>query len=219
MNNFCYASKPPCDTPSSNTAEIVRASQLRASKLQTLAIMKLLRFFAVIIWFFLLLLSLPTICCAWEWTDFVSGSAAGIDKNANTLTMTDVSNMRVRDIKRRLSLNHGYSADELGAILDKKELIQLLAFEEHKIRQKQNDEIRRYLIQRGILFAVVIIVITACWPIFQHLWDVASVNFVVYTDRKKHEVQRCRELKSIAGMMGVFVMSIIDILQVWLTVR
>ena len=176
----------------------------------------------IIIWFFQLLLSLPPTCCAWEWSDFVSGGVvAGIvnNKNANTLTMADVSTMRVRDIKRRLSLNHGYSADELGAILDKKELIQLLAFEEHKIRQTQYDEIKRVLVQRGIITAIVVIVIIACWPVFQHLWDVASVNFVVYTDRKKHEVQRCRELKSIAGMIGVFVMSILDILQVWLTVR
>ena len=185
----------------------------------------------IIIRFFqLLFLSslLPTTCCAWEWSDFVSSGGGGVlagivnnnkNANANTLTMAEVSTMRVRDIKRRLSLNHGYSADELGAILDKKELIQLLAFEEHKIRQTQYDEIKRILVQRGIITAIVVIVIIACWPVFQHLWDVASVNFVVYTDRKKHEVQRCRELKSIAGMIGVFVMSILDILQVWLTVR
>ena len=94
--------------------------------------------------------------------------------------MNDVSNMRVRDIKRRLSLHHGYSADELGSILDKKELIQMLAFEEHKIQLKYNAEIKRYVIQRSIIVAIIVIVITFCWPIFQHLYEVANVNFVVY---------------------------------------
>lgn len=166
-------------------------------------------------------------CHAWEWTDFVSvdsisGSASGAtksDMNIKALSMSDVSNMRVRDIKRRLSLNHGYSADELGAILDKKELIQMLAFEEHKIQLKQNNEIKRYVIHRSILVAILVIVITFCWPIFQHAYEVGHVNFVVYIDRKKHEISKCKEYKSVQGFIGVLIMSILDILQVWLTVR
>ena len=62
---------------------------------------------------------------AWQWTDYFDWD----DSSPGFLDMSDVRDMRVRDIKRRLSLSHGYSADELGRILDKAELIQALSFE------------------------------------------------------------------------------------------
>jgi hypothetical protein len=125
--------------------------------------------------------------------------------------------MRVRDLKYRLSRTHGYSADELGRILDKKELIQALAFEEHKERQKSQDKLKRFVLMRGILFSVIAVVLVWCWPILKHVWEVAAINFVVYTDRKRHEVRRCFELKSKLGMVGVLLMAIFDVLQVWLS--
>lgn len=159
----------------------------------------------------------PTTCHAWEWSD-LAGGGEDVQFATNTLTMSQVSAMRVRDIKRRLSRSHGYSADELGAILDKKELIQMLSFEEHKVYSKEQEKLKRYLLIRGSIFSIVAIVVVACWPVLHHLWEVAMVNLVVYTDRKKHEASRCWELRSIAGAMGIIAMAILDVLQVWLSV-
>ena len=85
------------------------------------------------------------------------------------------------------------------------------------------------------------------WPLVKHALEVASVNFVVYTgmdfslyesinlmshvlsyssyyttfihiiDRRKHEVQRCRDLNSYKGYFGIFLLFIIDLLQFWLS--
>ena len=40
---------------------------------------------------------------------------------------------------------------------------------------------------------------------------------MVYTDKKKHEISRCMELKSYAASFGVGLMFIVDVLQFWLT--
>jgi hypothetical protein len=167
---------------------------------------------------------------AWEWSDLVrghgviwGGGGASNDKdNASlsiiTLSIQQVSDMRVRDIKRRLTRNHGYSAEEVARILDKKELIQALAFEEEKLRLHYEQEARRTLMQQGVLAALVAIFILACWPLFQQAYEVAMVNLVVYTDRKRHEANRCLELQSARGFVGIAAMAILDILQLWLTV-
>jgi hypothetical protein len=162
---------------------------------------------------------------AWEWSDFVGGGSSSSSLlqssresvSTTTLSIQEVSELRVRDIKRRLSRNHGYSAEELGRILDKKELIHALAFEEEKLRLSHEAQAKRILIQQGIIAAIVAILLILCWPLFQHAYEVASINFVVFTDRKKHEVHRCFELQSVWGMIGVVLMGILDILQVWLT--
>jgi hypothetical protein len=125
--------------------------------------------------------TLPTTCHAWEWSDLVGGDE-DIDFSTKTLTMSEVSTMRVRDIKRRLSRSHGYSADELGVILDKKELIQMLSFEEHKVYSREQEKLKRYLLIRGAILSIVVIVVVACWPVFHHLWEIAMVNLVVYSE-------------------------------------
>jgi hypothetical protein len=64
----------------------------------------------------------------------------------NALTMKQVLELRVRDIKRRLVRYHGYEADEVIHVLDKKELIQtLLAFEEHKLQQRELEQVKHKL--------------------------------------------------------------------------
>ena len=126
--------------------------------------------------------------------------------------------MRVRDIKWRLARSHGYSAEELGRILDKNELIEALSFEEHKEREKERAEVKRALVFRGIVVAIAAVVIVVGWPLWQQLFDVASVNLVVYTDRKKYEASRCLELRSGEAMIGVILMAILDIIQLWLRV-
>lgn len=134
-----------------------------------------------------------------------------------TLSMDEVRQLRVREIKRRLARTHGFSADELGRMLDKKELIAALSFEEHKDREKEQQQLKRALLIRGIIVALTAIVVVVGWPVWTHLYEVASVNFVVYTDRKKHEAGRCLELKSVEGMFGILLMAIVDILQMWLS--
>jgi hypothetical protein len=178
-------------------------------------------------------ISLPSSCGvvvvdAWEWSDLVRGHGVvwgGSSNDASSLaaspttplSIQQVSEMRVRDIKRRLTRNHGYSAEEVARVLDKKELIQALAFEEEKVRLQYEGEARRTLLQQGVLAALVAIFILACWPLFQQAYEVAMVNLVVYTDRKRHEANRCLELQSTLGFVGIAAMAILDVLQLWLT--
>jgi len=163
----------------------------------------------------LLVLCIVTACHAWEWSDFLQ--TGYIFKSTDTLTMNQVSEMRVRDIKRRLARTHGFGADELGRMLDKKELIHALAFEEHKVRQVENAEFQRQLFIQAIIVTVLAGALVLFWPLLSHVWEVAHVNFVVYTDRKRLEARRCWELKSFYGALGVCCMFIVDFLQIWLT--
>jgi hypothetical protein len=55
------------------------------------------------------------------------------------------------------------------------------------------------------------------WPLWMQIYEVASVNLVVYTDKKRHEASRCIELGSIEGMFGVLIMAIVDTLRIWLS--
>jgi hypothetical protein len=155
-------------------------------------------------------------CHGWEWPDFLQTSG-NIFKNSDTLTMGQVSEMRVRDIKRRLARTHGYGADELGRMLDKKELIHALAFEEHKVRQVENAEFQRQLFIQATIATLAAGALLLFWPLLRHVWEVAHVNFVVYTDRKQLEARRCWELRSFYGSLGVCCMFILDFLQIWLT--
>jgi hypothetical protein len=158
---------------------------------------------------------------AWEWSDFVGNNnmnkGTPLPNLVTTLSIQEVSDMRVRDIKRRLSRSHGYSAEELTKILDKKELIQILAFEEEKVRVQQESVAKRIIVQQGIIASIIVIVIFLCWPLFTHAYNVAAVNLVVYTDRKRIEAQKCHELRSYRGLIGVLLMGLLDILQIWLT--
>jgi hypothetical protein len=131
--------------------------------------------------------------------------------------MSQVSDMRVRAIKRRLARTHGYSADELGRMIDKKDLIQALSFEEHKDREKEQQKLKRALLTRSIVVALIAVLLVLGWPLWQQIFEVGSVNFVVYTDRKKYEASRCLELKSVEGMFGILLMATVDILSFWLS--
>ncbi|CAJ1942382.1 unnamed protein product [Cylindrotheca closterium] len=164
----------------------------------------------------LLLLALLTPTSAWEWADMLGGIGPA-SFQTKTLSMQEVQSMRVRDIKRRLGRTHGYAADELGRMLDKKDLIQALAFEEHKERERETKEFKRALMTRGIVVALIAVLVVLGWPLWEQLYAVASVNFVVYTDRKWHEVKRCTELRSGMGAFGILLMAIVDGLQLWLS--
>lgn len=113
----------------------------------------------------------PQRCQAWEWSDLwgdeTPSAAADETTHSTPLTLAEVSAMRVRDLKRRLSRTHGYAADEVARMLDKKELIHALAFEEEKLRLKQEDLIKRKLVKRGILTAIISILVVMFWPLLQ----------------------------------------------------
>lgn len=153
----------------------------------------------------------------WEWSDWINGEVSS-SKYPQTLTLEEIQLMRVRDIKRHLSRSHGYSADELARILDKKELISALAYEEEKVRSAYHAALRRSLTKQGFIFSVLAVLVVLCWPLIYQAYEIACVNVVVYYDRKKYEASRCWEVKSIAALVGVIFMIILDLLQVWLSI-
>jgi len=132
--------------------------------------------------------------------------------------MQEVSELRVRDLKRRLARQHGYAAEELDRILDKKELIQTLAFEEEKVRLLHEADVKRAVAWKAVLASIVAVLGVFCWPLIRHAMEVAHVHWVVYTDRKTMEAKRCFELKATTAILGVLLMGILDVLQLWLTV-
>lgn len=142
----------------------------------------------------------------------------GIDLETKTLNIIEISEMRVRDIKRRLSREHGYGADELSRMLDKKELINTLSYEEHKVYQQEIDKRKWRRIKSAIIYTCAAVLVVMFWPLLSHAIEVAKVNFVVYTDKRRHELSRCREYSSIKGYFGMFLLFIIDGLSTWLSV-
>lgn len=163
--------------------------------------------------------NVPPPASAWEWTDALGGGGGTTASllRTDTLTAAEVQEMRVRDIKRRLARTHGYSADELGRMLDKKELIDALTEEEARDRRKELDGAKRAVLVRAVLVAIAAVVVVMGWPVWSHLWEVASVNWAVYTDRKRLEASRCIEYRSGLGMIGVLLMAILDLMQLWLS--
>ena len=152
---------------------------------------------------------------SWDWTDWVGPWPT--DENGDTLSLTEISDLRVRDIKRRLARSHGYSAEELAKMILKKELVETLALEEEKVRLKYDGDMQRALFWRGLVTTIICGLVLLCWPLLLQGYEVAMVNFVVYTDRKKLEARRCWELKTKWGTLGVTLMFLIDLLQAWLT--
>lgn len=158
-------------------------------------------------------------CCqpssAWEWSDWtiLDFSTTASSNSSPPLTLSQVSELRVREIKRRLAIRHGYSPEELARMLDKKELIQALAFAEEQSRRDNEEASRRAFLMQSIVGTFVSIVAVCLWPLIAQAWEVAMVNFVVYKDRKIHEANRCLELQSPAAIFGVILMGIIDLLQ------
>lgn len=151
---------------------------------------------------------------SWEWSDVL---VVGGSRRTQTLSIEDISEMRARDIKRRLARKHGYLAEELASKLDKKELIHALAYEEEKIRLKEQDDLRRDMAWKGTIAAIVAALAVFMWPLIQQGIEILHVNMVVYTDRKKLEARRCWELGSLVGLGLVVVMCIINMMQAWLT--
>jgi len=103
------------------------------------------------------------------------------DFETKTLNIVEISEMRARDIKRRLARSHGYGVDELSRMLDKKELINTLSFEEHKAYQKEADRRKWIRFKNTVIYTCAAILIVMFWPLLRQAFEAASVNFVVYT--------------------------------------
>ena len=142
----------------------------------------------------------------------------GINLETKSLNIIQISEMRVRDIKRRLAREHGYSADELARMLDKKDLINTLSYEEHKVYQQESDRRKWRRIKSTIIYTCAAVLVVMFWPLLVSAGEVAHVNFVVYTDKRRHELSRCREYSSFKGFFGMFLLFIIDFLSTWLSV-
>jgi hypothetical protein len=136
----------------------------------------------------------------------------------STLSIVEISNMRVRDIKRRLAREHGYGADEISKMIDKKELINALSYEEHRVFQKELVKRKRVALRRSIMVALVCVILVMFRPLLFHAWEVLLVNVQVYTDKKRYEWSRIREYHSFRAAWGFFLILCINGLQLWLTV-
>ena len=167
-------------------------------------------------------LGVVPVASAWEWTDYIVGGRKSSKKDEaarpNTITDAEISELRVRDIKRRLARSHGYGADELARMLDKKDLIAALSKEETTLRQKYRNEQRRKLFWKGLFVALLCVVAIVGWPLWAQLTEVMAVNWEVYYDRKKHEIGQCLEFRSAKGTIGVILLGILDGIRFWLSV-
>ena len=125
---------------------------------------------------------------AFSVTDWIQGddgnpASSGVE---HTLSINEIYEMRVRDIKRRLTRQHGYGADEVARMIDKKELINALSYEEHKTLQKEQERKKRVMFRRSFIVALICVIVVIFKPLFVHVWEVACVNFVVYTGKSIH---------------------------------
>jgi len=102
-------------------------------------------------------------------------------KTLKTLSIVEISEMRARDIKRRLTREHGYGADEIAKMIDKKELVNKLSYEEHRAEQKEKDRKKRVALRRSIMVALLCVIFVMFRPLLVHAWEVLLVNFEVYT--------------------------------------
>ncbi|KAL9179361.1 hypothetical protein ACHAXT_008651 [Thalassiosira profunda] len=139
------------------------------------------------------------------------------DFETKTLNIVEISEMRARDIKRRLARKHGYGADELGRMIDKKDLINALSYAEHKEYQQETDRRKWIRFKTTVIYTCVAVMGVMFWPLVRQAVVVARVNFEVYTDRRKHEMGRCRDLQSWKGYFGIFLLFVIDGLSLWLS--
>jgi hypothetical protein len=112
----------------------------------------------------------------------------GIDSDSETRTLgiVEISEMRARDIKRRLARSHGYDPDELSRMIDKKELINALSYEEHKVYQQEADRRKWRRFKATVIYTCVAVLAVMFWPLLRHAFEVAHVNFVVYTGDQDH---------------------------------
>lgn len=85
--------------------------------------------------------------------------------------------------RRRLTREYGYGADEIAKILDKKELVNALSYEEHRKSQKEEERKKRVALRRSIIMALFCVIFVMFRPLLVHAWEVLCVNVEVYTGK------------------------------------
>jgi len=143
-------------------------------------------------------------------------NASKVSKQA--LLLTEISELRAKELKRRLARQYGYSAEELAKMIDKKDLIQSYAFEQEREFEKKRQEQTRKNIKQSIIMALVVVCITVFWPVLKQAWEAIKVNFVVYRDERKVELNKCLEFKCASATLGMACIIIVDVLKSWLSV-
>jgi hypothetical protein len=149
--------------------------------------------------------------------DYINPKLAASHIVPNALTLEEIRLMRVRDIRRTLTRNHGYSADEVARMIDKADLIQALTYEEKKRQQRSQDKLYRSQIIKAVVTAILGALMIFCWPLLVQGCQILYINFIVWTDRKRYELSKCQERKSALALFGVILMLVLDLLQFWLT--
>jgi len=103
-------------------------------------------------------------------------------------------------------------------MIDKKELVNSLAYEEHKVCEREEEWKKKIMVRRSIFMALMCVILVMFRPLLEHIWEVAYVNFVVYTDKKTYEIGRCRKMKSLKGTFGILLITLVECLQFWLAI-
>ena len=130
----------------------------------------------------------------------------------------EYTSLRTREIKRRLALDHGYEQKEIAMMIHKSELVHALCREAYKEQKRKQSDLNRkrfWHIGGTIIIASVIYFLS---PVWMQGYDIVSVNFVVYTDRKRHEASRCLEIGSFLGFIGFIFLFILEMLSFWLSI-
>lgn len=70
---------------------------------------------------------------------------------------------------------------------------------------------------KGIIFALAAVLFVMFLPLFKHAWEILCVNMVVYYDKKKYEISRCLQIRSMQGFAIMLLLIIIELLQIWLS--
>ena len=112
--------------------------------------------------------------------DYADADSDADVETRRTLDILEISAMRARDIKRRLARSHGYDPDELSRMIDKKDLINALSFEEHKARRRGADRRRWRRIRTALIWTCAAVIVVVFWPLVRRALEVAHVNLVVY---------------------------------------
>lgn len=130
---------------------------------------------------------------------------------------TEYVELRTREIRRRLSVNHGYDPKELAVMIHKPELVHALSREVYKEREKKKSDMNRKRLWHMGGTVVIASLIYFLSPVWMQAYDIISVNYVVYTDRKCHEASRCLEIGSFLGCIGFILLFILEMLSFWLS--
>ena len=125
--------------------------------------------------------------------------------------------LRTREIKRRLALDHGYDSREISAMIHKPELVHALCREVYKAEKRKRSDLNRKRFMHIAATIVIASVIYFLSPVWMQGYDIFTVNFVVYTDRKRHEASRCMEIGSVLGFIGFLLLCILELLSFWLS--